>query len=130
MTDPLDRIRSAKRNKPPGPNGLVTFLAAFSVGLGLGELLATRRLTATLGLDGEEPLVRAYGLRELGAGALTLIAPTAGIASRIAGDFLDLATLAKPVVDGPQRDNAQIALAAVAGVTALDVYAFVRLRAA
>ena len=89
--NPLQRIRAARRNPPPGPTGLVTFLAAFSIGLGLGELLATRKLTSALGMSGSEGLVKAYGAREIGAGLLTLVAPTAGIASRIAGDALDMA---------------------------------------
>ena len=131
MTDPLQRLRDARRNPPPGPRGLVNFLAAFSFGLGIGELLAGGRLATTLGLDGKGGLVRAYGAREIGAGALTLAAPTAGIASRIAGDVLDIATLAAPVTrDDKRRGNASIALAAVLGVTALDVIAFARLRAA
>ena len=129
MTAPLDRLRTARRNRPPGPHGLVRFLAAFSFGLGLGELLAARKLTTTLGLDRQEPLIRAYGAREIGAGALTLAAPTAGIASRIAGDLLDIATLVAPVAGaGSRRGNAAIALVAVVGVTALDVFTFVRLR--
>ncbi len=131
MTDPLDRIRKARRYPPPGPHGLVNFLAAFSVGLGLGELLATRRLTTALGMDGSEGLVRVYGGREIGAGMLTLAAPQAGIASRIAGDALDIATLMPPLGHrNPKRGNAAIAFAAVLGVTALDVLAFARLRAA
>lgn len=130
MTAPLDRLRAARRYPPPGPQGLVKFLAAFSFGLGLGELLAARKLTTTLGLDGREPLVKAFGAREIGAGALTLAAPTAGIASRIAGDLLDIATLAAPVAKGARRGNAAIALVAVLGVTALDIFTFARLRTA
>ncbi len=131
MTDPLDRVRTARRNPPPGPQGLVKFLAAFSFGLGLGELVAARKLTTTLGLDGREPLVRAYGAREIGAGALTLAAPMTGIASRIAGDALDIVTLLRPAArDGRQRGNTGIALAAVLGVTALDAYTFAQLRRA
>ncbi len=131
MTDPLQRIRDARRYKPPGPRGLVNFLAAFSVGLGLYELLGTRQLTRTIGLDGREPLIRAYGWRELGAGVLTVAAPTLGIASRLGGDLLDMATLAAPArSDQPRHDDAVIAMAAVIGVTALDLIAFARLRAA
>ena len=53
------------------------------------------------------------------------------VASRIAGDALDIATLLPPLKDGnPKRGNAGIALAAVLGVTALDLLAFVRLRTA
>jgi len=131
MTTPKQRIRNAPRHKQPGPHGLVNFLAAFSFGLGLYELFGGGQLSEKIGLDGREALVRGYGLRELGAGALTLAAPTAGIVSRIGGDLLDIATLAEPAKPGkPRHDNAVIAMAAVIGVTALDLIAFARLRAA
>ena len=46
------------------------------------------------------------------------------MASRIAGDALDIATLAaKMTPENPKRDNVGLALALVAGVTLLDVIA-------
>lgn len=116
-----------RRNPAPRPSKLVSFLGWFSIGLGVGELIATERLTGALGMTGGETLVRAYGLREITAGLMTFAAPTAGIVSRLAGDALDLVTLSaenKPT--NRQRDNLMIAIAAVAGVTLLDVIALAR----
>jgi hypothetical protein len=98
-------------------------LGWFSIGLGLTELLAPRALTRWLGMEGSETLVRAYGLREIGAGMMTL-SPDKGIGlqSRVAGDALDIATLLAGLrADNPKRDNVAIALAMVVGVTLLDI---------
>ena len=40
-------------------------LGWFSIGLGLAEVLAPRALTRGLGMEGNEQLVQAYGLREI-----------------------------------------------------------------
>jgi hypothetical protein len=112
-----------------GPSSLDTSdrlaraLGWFSIGLGLTELLAPRALTRWLGMEGSEALVRAYGLREIGAGIMTL-SPDKGIGlqSRVAGDALDIATLLAGLrADNPKRDNVAIALAMVLGVTLLDI---------
>src|SRR4051795_5342923 len=69
-------------------------LGWFSLGLGALEILAPRRITRALGMDGQENLVRAYGLREVASGMLTLsVEKNAGLWSRVAGDGLDIATL-------------------------------------
>src|SRR5947208_2828592 len=102
---------------------LARALGWFSIGLGLTELLAPRALTRALGMEGSEALVRAYGLREIGAGIMTL-SPDKGIGlqSRVAGDALDIATLLPALrSDNPKRDNVAIALAMVVGVTLLDI---------
>lgn len=99
-------------------------LGWFSIGLGLAELLMARRFTEALGIRGEEGLVRAYGAREVatGIGILASRDPTPWIYGRIAGDALDLATLAAAADESSRkRENVGVALAAVAGVTALDV---------
>jgi hypothetical protein len=100
-------------------------LGAFSIALGLAEVLAPRMLTRALGMQGNEALVRAYGVREIatGIGILASRDPTPWIWGRVAGDGLDLATLATALEgNNPQKGNVGIAMAAVAGVTALDVY--------
>jgi hypothetical protein len=69
-------------------------------------------------------LVQAYGLREIatGIGILSLDQPAAWIWGRVGGDALDMATLATGLQpDNPKKENVEMALAAVAGVAALDV---------
>jgi len=100
-------------------------LAWFSIALGAVELLAPRSVTRSLGMHGQETLVRAYGLREItkGVGILTAKDPTPWVWARVAGDALDLGTLTSAYRDeNPQRENVGMALLNVAGVTALDVY--------
>src|SRR5947209_2476809 len=98
-------------------------LGWFSIALGLTELLAPRALTRALGMEGHETLVRAYGMREIGAGIMTLSPDKGlGLQSRVAGDALDIATLLPALrADNPKRDNVAIALAMVLGVTLLDI---------
>ena len=74
-------------------------------------------------MEGKEALVRAYGVRELGHGIVSLSPDKhLGLWSRVAGDGLDIATLMTAMRhDNPKRDNVGIALAAVLGVTMLDI---------
>jgi len=104
---------------------LASNLGWFSIGLGLVEVFAAREIASALGMRGKEKLIRAYGVREIGSGVLTLsVDKQAGLASRIAGDALDLATLtANMTPENPKRDNVGFALALVASVTLLDVIA-------
>lgn len=104
---------------------LARSLGWFSIGLGLVELFGAHRLTRALGLEGQETMVRAYGLREIGAGMMTLsVDKEVGLASRIAGDGIDIVTLGAALhSDNPKRDNVAIALVMVAGVTLLDMLA-------
>jgi hypothetical protein len=100
-------------------------LGWFSIALGAVELLAPDTLTRRLGMGGSEGLVQAYGVREIMTGIAILSSddPTPWLWGRVAGDALDLATLGAAINDrNPQRQNVGVALAAVAGVTALDVY--------
>ena len=99
-------------------------LGWFSLALGLVEVVAARRLARELGMRRQEDLVRAYGAREIatGLGILAARDPTPWIWGRVGGDALDLATLTAGYDRrNPRRDNVALALAAVAGVTALDV---------
>jgi hypothetical protein len=99
-------------------------LGWFSLALGVAEVVAPGKLARTLGLEGRERLLQAYGGREIGAGIWALSdTPAPAIWARVAGDLVDLATLAAGVRDGDeeQRRNAWIALAAVAGITAVDI---------
>ena len=99
------------------------FLGWFSIGLGVVEVCAPRRMTRFLGMTGKEALVRTYGAREIGSGVLSLsVDRQAGLWSRVAGDGLDVATLLTEFrADNPKRRNVGIALTMVLGITLLDV---------
>lgn len=94
-------------------------LGWFSLALGAAELLAPRLLASRLGLRGRATLLQLYGLREIGAGLGLLSGRhrSAWLWARVAGDALDLATLATARPGGGRA----LGLAAVAGVTALDI---------
>jgi hypothetical protein len=102
---------------------LAVGLGWFSIALGVTQLLATRQLTRSLGLEGREGLMRAFGVRELFSGLLSLSADKqAGIWTRVAGDGLDIATLVSAHNDNnPKKRNVGLALSAVTGVTLLDL---------
>jgi hypothetical protein len=114
--------RSSRRD--PSADALARGLGWFSIALGVAEVVAPRALARALGMRGQENLIRAYGVREIGNGIGILAAkdPTPWIWGRIGGDGLDLATLAVGLEGhNPKRNNVSIAIAAVAGVTAVDV---------
>jgi hypothetical protein len=115
-----------RRGHPdPQTDALARGMGVFSIALGLVEVLAPRTLTRSLGMEGHETLVRAYGMREIakGVGILASDDPTPWMWGRVAGDVLDLATLGVALADdNPKRDNVMLAMAAVAGATALDLY--------
>jgi hypothetical protein len=111
---------------------LARALGWFSIGLGLTELVMPGKLARALGLDDKEGLIRAYGARELASALPTLsVDKPIGLAARIGGDALDLGTLATALHrDNPKRRNAAIATAMVAGITLLDLAAYVGVKAA
>ena len=100
-------------------------LGWFSMGLGLTELFAPKVLTRWLGVEGKEGLIRAYGAREIASGAMCLsVNNDYGAWSRVAGDMLDLASLAAAYNDdNPKKGNVGIAIAVVAGITLVDAIA-------
>jgi hypothetical protein len=77
-------------------------------------------------MEDKEGLIRAYGARELASAVPTLsVDKPIGLAARIGGDALDLATLATALHgNNPKRQNAMIATALVAGITLLDLIAY------
>jgi hypothetical protein len=100
-------------------------LGWFSMGLGLTELLAPKAVTRWLGVEGNEGLVRAYGAREIASGVLCLsVNNDYGAYSRVAGDAIDLASLAAAYRDdNPKKGNVGLAIAAVAGIAIIDAIA-------
>lgn len=114
-----------------GPSSLGTSdrlaraLGWFSLGLGTAEIVAPERIARSLGMEGKERLIRAYGAREIASGIPTLsVDKHVGLISRVAGDAVDIATLLPAVrSDNPKHRNARMALAAVGAVTLLDIVA-------
>jgi hypothetical protein len=107
-----------------GPLHLARCLGWFSIGLGAAEVLAPNRLSRALGMEGREGLIQGYGWREIATGLAILSTsnPIPWIWGRVAGDALDIATLTGALDESnPKRGNVQVALAAVAAVTAVDV---------
>ncbi len=105
-------------------------LAFFSLGLGLAEIAAPRRLARLIGVDEDnDTLLQLLGLREMGAGLGIMQGNQAGFMwSRVAGDAMDLGLLAAALRSPRTNRNRAIgAIAAVAGVTALDILAGVLL---
>lgn len=110
-------------------------LGWFSIGLGLAELLAPQAVARLIGMPNASPTVlRAFGAREIGAGLAIMSEPDrpAWLWSRVTGDVVDLSYLASGLArnrDENDNTNTSIALAAVLGVTALDVICAQRLEA-
>lgn len=98
-------------------------LGWFSIGLGLTELFCARPLARWMGMRGQEDTLRFYGVRELGAGIGLLLAKDKApwVWGRVAGDALDIATLAAQFNGNPRKPQLVAALAAVAGATVADV---------
>jgi len=110
-------------------DSLAQGLGWFSIGLGLVELASARSMADAFGLRGQERLVQAYGLREIATGIGILTSRGEDRApwlwGRVAGDALDVATLAAGMRNAApeERRNAGLAMAAVLGVTVLDLVA-------
>ena len=112
---------SAAENSARSVRQLAHSLGWFSIALGAVEILAPDALCQYLGLRGKERLIQAYGAREVlaGIGILSNSNPTAWLWSRVAGDALDLATLA--CADRRAWWNVERAMALVTAVTVVDI---------
>jgi uncharacterized membrane protein len=126
-----------RQNQPHSHNGngekLAQALGWFSVGLGVGEVLAPKQVSKVAGFgdgDGHPILLRAFGLREIasGVGMLSRRRPTVWAWSRVAGDVIDLTCLATGL-SSPKAKRGKVlaALATIAGVTVVDVLCAKRL---
>lgn len=116
-----------QRPPPASRHALATArgLGWFSIGLGLAQLLVPRLVSRAVGVHDRTALVRACGARELATGVAILAArdPAPGVWARVAGNALDLAVLGTRLDESSPRRRGRIALAiaAVAGVAAMDV---------
>lgn len=100
-------------------------LGWFSIGLGLAQLLAPRKVSAACGMKKNNTLMRALGVREItsGVGILSQKKTSKWMWSRVAGDAMDLAILGSALSSKrANKGRAIVATAAVAGIAALDVY--------
>lgn len=108
------------------PEAMAKGLGWFSIALGVAEMLAPKATAQATGVQVGKNLLQAYGAREIatGVGLLTSKDPQPWLWARVAGDALDLATLATDLVSNSgKRRNTALAMVAVMGVTALDVWA-------
>src|SRR4051812_45258460 len=125
-------VSAKARRQRPGGGGLGTALGVASVALGVPQVAAPAAVARLIGLrpaPGTLAALRGIGVRELAAAAGVLASPrpAAGLWSRVAGDALDLTLLGR-ALRNPKDDRRRLAaaLAAVAGITALDVVAAAR----
>jgi uncharacterized membrane protein len=105
---------------------LINSLGWFSIGLGLAEVLAPRKVAKITGARKHTGLIRAFGVREIisGVGILTNRRAAGWVWSRVGGDMLDLASLGAAMTrSGRNRSKTLLSAAAVAGVTVLDIRA-------
>jgi len=106
-------------------------LGWFSIALGVSELAAPHTVARAAGLPNSSArLLRVLGAREIGHGISILTQPDrpTPVWSRVAGDAVDLAVLFSAFrSDESDRGRVSGAIAALAGVTALDVFCASRL---
>jgi len=119
--------RQSRNGGQTDASRLARGLAWFSVSLGLVEVFAPRFVSRLVGGRGENTgLIRLYGMREIMSGMIIFgqgPKPAAGLWSRVAGDAIDIATLAAAASSSSIRKGPlAFATANVLGVTALDVY--------
>lgn len=106
---------------------LARTLGWFSLGLGLAQVAATRRVAHLIGVpddSGNRALLRAVGVREIvsGVGILTRPRPAGWLWARVGGDAMDLMLLGAALTSyKAQRNRVLAATAAVAGVAAPDL---------
>ena len=120
------RILQTGQSSLTGADRMARALGWVSVGLGVTGLVAPGWVARKLGLDDRDGLVRFFGARELASAVATLsVDKPVGLASRIAGDVFDLATLTSALNrNNPKRGNAAAAAAMVIGITVLDLVAY------
>jgi len=108
---------------------LANALGWLSLGLGIAGIAAPGSVARMIGVSDDKSsraVLRAVGIREVasGVGILTQRRPGSWLWSRVAGDMMDLALLGKALAsDDADRNRVAAATAAIAGVTAVDLFA-------
>lgn len=116
----VHNIRDSRRAQ--SARKLANALGWFSIGLGIAEMVAPRRLGRMLGVR-RPRLWRSYGLREIGTGLGILASrnPEPWIWGRVAGDAVDIASLSGGLGGRHSRPLSALgALATVGAVTFID----------
>ena len=138
FTEPTPTRGQAPSHSPPDTRyapgiTLARRLGWFSIGLGLAEVLAPRALADLSGVPCPGT-IRAFGVREIvnGVGVLNSPRPVGWMWGRVGGDALDLMTAACALAraDAGGRSRVLGTLAALAGVSALDILCSTQLSAA
>jgi hypothetical protein len=112
----------------PPERKLAHFLGFFSFGLGITQLAVPDRVNAVIGVKDTpktRAIQRAVGVQELSAaqGIFALSPPTPVLWSRVAGDIVHLALLARAAQNGRNdRTKLGAAIASVIGITAVDAF--------
>jgi hypothetical protein len=121
MTETIEPVRHASARG--AANIVAQGLGLFSVVLGAAELIAPRKFTRALDIEGQERLLQLYGLREIGTGIGILMSEHRApwLWARVAGDVLDLAALGAATGTSRRREALGLAIGSVAMVTALDI---------
>ncbi|WP_084583508.1 hypothetical protein [Sphingomonas azotifigens] len=98
-------------------------LGVFSIGLGIAELAASKRIARGLSAEDHDGVVRTFGARELFAGAALLAGPAHSVRvwNRVAGDAMDIAALGLAARRAPRNKAVWGAIAFVAAATAIDI---------
>src|SRR3954447_4397266 len=111
---------------------LAKFLGIFSFGLGIAQVALPDRINRLIGVKDTpktRAIQRAVGVQELGAaqGIFAFSPPTPVLWSRVAGDLAHLGLLAR-ALGGRRNDRNRLfgAIAAVAGITAIDAFVSAR----
>jgi uncharacterized membrane protein len=124
-TRPYQKL--ADQDRGTGGESLADFLGLFSIGLGLAQVLVPGAMTKVVGVSDEDRnrnVMRLMGMREIshGVALLSKQQPEKAAWSRVAGDALDLALLARAMANPDNnRGRTLFATANVLAVTALDV---------
>ena len=120
-------LKDRLREQAPAPAKLARGLGWFSIALGVAELVMPRTVARVCGMQVGATTVQMYGLREIATGVGILFAddPRPWLWGRVAGDVMDASTLAAhtDLDDAQSMRRTGVALANVAAITAIDVYA-------
>ena len=119
-THPLSRLLP---KRPEGPmRAPARALGWFSIGMGLAEVLMPRYVARLAGAVNLPFLTRLHGLREIGLGAGLLLSkdPQPWLWGRVAGDAIDIASVAPGLVTSGRPTRTVVSLAVLGGMAYVD----------